>query len=103
MGKLQLEVLSQAEIEKVHQWSLDVLEKTGVCVLDAECRQVLARAGATVDDGSDTVHLPRRLVEEALAQAPSVFEMHRQDGKVLKAGGEHRVWLPGHRSMGRRL
>lgn len=92
MKKLRLEVLSRAEIEKIHERSLQILEKVGVRVADAECRHVLARAGAKVDDATHNVSIPRRLVEEALALTPSVFEMHQQDGKVLKVGGKHRIY-----------
>lgn len=92
MGKLLLRVLSEGEIERIHQRSLDVLEQAGVRVLDAECRQVLAAAGARVDEASNIVRIPRQLVEEARRLAPPMFEIHHQDGRPILVGGEHRVF-----------
>lgn len=92
MGKLRLEVLSQTEIEKTHGETLRVLEQVGFRVHDKECQRILAKAGARVDETSNRVLLPSQLVEEALAVAPSTFEIHRQDGKVLTMGGGHRVY-----------
>ena len=92
MGKLQLSVLSDAEIEKIHAQTLQVLEKVGFRVLDGECRALLARAGAKIDRANDNVYLPPRLVTEALAEAPATFEIHRQDGKACTMGGDQRVY-----------
>ena len=92
MGRLKLEVLSGVEIEKIHQRSLDILEKTGIVVHDDECRQVLAKAGAKVDTGSDRVYLPGKMVNEYLALAPSNFEIHRIDGKKIQVDEQCRAY-----------
>ena len=92
MAELRLEVLDEGEIDKIHRRSLDVLETVGFRVLDEEWRQHMARAGARVEEHSATVHMPRQLVEEALRQAPSIVELHRQDGKIVRVGGEHRMY-----------
>ncbi|MGQ9667353.1 MAG: trimethylamine methyltransferase family protein, partial [Anaerolineae bacterium] len=55
MGRLSLHVLSEVEIERIHQRSLDVLEQAGVRVLDAECQRVLTSAGARLDEASDLI------------------------------------------------
>ena len=92
MGVLKLEVLSESEVETVHNRSLRILAEPGIRVGDAECRGVLAKAGAAVDDTTDIVRMPPSLVEEALDLAPARFEMHRQDGAALEAGGERRIY-----------
>lgn len=92
MGKLSLEVLSKVELEKIHQRSLDILEKTGIVVQDHECRQILAKAGAKIDNGSDRVHLPSEMVKEYLALAPSDFELHRTDGKTIQVDSQCRAY-----------
>ncbi|MDH4278235.1 MAG: trimethylamine methyltransferase family protein, partial [Acidimicrobiia bacterium] len=43
------ELLSADQIEAVHQASMTVLRDTGMDVLNAEARRLLADAGATVD------------------------------------------------------
>ena len=90
MGAVTLNVLSRAEMEKVHQRSLDILQRVGVRVQDAECRRMLAKAGAKVDSAADVVCLPAEMVDECLAQAPSDFMLHRRDGKVIRVEGRSR-------------
>jgi trimethylamine--corrinoid protein Co-methyltransferase len=92
MSKLVCQVLNEAEMERVHQRSLDVLEQVGVRVGDAECRQILVDAGARLDGVGETVYLPRELVQQALATAPAEFELHRSDGKVLPITGRRRYF-----------
>ena len=45
----QFRVLSDRQIEKVYQATLECLNRTGVDVLNAEARDLLAGAGARVD------------------------------------------------------
>lgn len=92
MGRLSLHVLSEVEIERIHQRSLDVLEQAGVRVLDAECQRVLTSAGARLDEASDIVRIPRQLVEEVRRLAPPILEIHHQDGRPIWVGGAHRVF-----------
>ena len=92
MSRLQLQVLNDEEIEKIHRQTLDILERVGVKVLDAECRAVLQHAGASVDDSSDTVYLPGQLVEETLRLAPSTLELEMQNGETFPLGGDQRAY-----------
>ena len=73
--KAQIEVLSEAERIQVHERSLKVLATTGVRVLSARARKILKAAGAEGDAGTLLVRFPRRLVEEALKQAPKSFKL----------------------------
>lgn len=79
-------VLSQAEIERVHRQSLGILETTGLSVEHPDCRELLMRAGAKTDPGSDRVRLPAALVEECLKQVPSSFRLYRRDGTPIEIG-----------------
>ena len=91
MAELCLKVLSENEIEKIHEQSLEILQKAGVRVSDARLLDLLCRAGAKRDPGGDRVYLPRALVRELLTYMPSNFSVFRQDGKVIRAG-EQRMY-----------
>ncbi len=67
--------LSGAEIERVHEESLRILEEVGVRVHGELALPLLAAAGAGIDAGvgSSLVRLRRALVERALAGAPRSF------------------------------
>ena len=71
---------SEAQIEPLREATLALLERTGVKYHSAKALAVLKKAGAKVDEGSDLVRLPRRLVEEALALAPRSFVLASRDG-----------------------
>jgi trimethylamine--corrinoid protein Co-methyltransferase len=68
-------VLSEGEIDQIHNKSLVVLDRVGVEVQDAGARELFRQAGARVEAGSDRVHIPRELVESALGSAPSEFSL----------------------------
>ncbi|WP_161958652.1 trimethylamine methyltransferase family protein [Ferruginivarius sediminum] len=81
-----LEPLSQDELARIHAASLDVLQDVGMDILHPEARDILAKAGAWVDD--ERVRFPRELVEEAVARAPSRFRLwHHDESAYLEFGG----------------
>ena len=48
MGKMVLRVLSDAEIEKIHEKTLEVFEAVGIRVAHEEALRKLKKAGAKV-------------------------------------------------------
>ena len=72
MSELMLRALSDAEVEKLHEKTLELLEKVGVYVKHEEAIAVLKKAGARVDEASGRVRFPAAMVRELLALAPSV-------------------------------
>ncbi len=85
--------LSEANIERIHQASLQVLERTGIEVMPSECREIFQRAGAIVEESSNRVYIPGRMVEAALATAPKeVLLCGRDPRHDLKLGGQ-RVYM----------
>jgi len=74
-----LRVLSDEGVRELHHSSLRILEKTGVEMLDPKGRELLLDAGARESGGR--IKIPERLVEEAIAKAPSGIPMHDQLGK----------------------
>lgn len=71
------QVISQADIENIHEASLEVLEKTGVAFFYEPAREIVAKHGARVE--GNIVYFPRKMVEEALASAPSSFTLHSRN------------------------
>jgi len=66
-----LRVLSQADVERVHEASLDVLAKTGVVFFSQRALDVLEEHGAAVDRETTVARLPAVTVERALAALPA--------------------------------
>jgi trimethylamine--corrinoid protein Co-methyltransferase len=67
---LGIEPLSRDDLYKIHEATLELLERTGVRVDNQEARSMLQKAGADVDLKSRVVKIPQHLVEWALKKAP---------------------------------
>jgi trimethylamine--corrinoid protein Co-methyltransferase len=72
-------VLSERKLHDLHLAALEVLRRTGVRFNHRDALEMLRRAGAFVSDGN-LVRFPARLVEAALATAPSRVVMCDRDG-----------------------
>jgi trimethylamine:corrinoid methyltransferase-like protein len=87
--KAQFQVLSTEERSQIHERSLKLLATTGLRVISTRARQTLQAAGAEVDQTSDIVRFPRRLVEESLRLAPRQFSLgSRRTGRDLKMNAD---------------
>ncbi|MDP7161997.1 MAG: trimethylamine methyltransferase family protein, partial [Phycisphaerae bacterium] len=92
MGRMLLKVLSDPEVEKMHDRTLELLETVGVKVTHDETLKKLAKAGAKVNASTGSVRFPREMVSELLALAPSVAVETGLNGKVLEIGGDNRYY-----------
>ena len=63
--------LSQHDVQNIHEASLTVLEQTGIEVMPSECREIFRQAGATIDETTNRVFIPRQMVMQALELAPN--------------------------------
>jgi len=75
----QFRVLSDRQIEKVYQATLECLQRTGVNVLNEEARDLLAAAGARVD--GVRVRIPPHIIQDAVAANPRSFTLWGRDGR----------------------
>ncbi len=75
----RLEVLSQEEIGRIHEATLDLLEKVGVRVESPEARLVLTKAGASSEGKTQVVRFPRDLVASRLKLVPPAFQLYGPD------------------------
>jgi trimethylamine---corrinoid protein Co-methyltransferase len=84
------EVVSADELESIHDASMRILEEIGMDFLDADARQLLIEAGATVEPGSQRVRFDRAMIAEAIATAPAQFTFHaRNPEHSIVIGGDY--------------
>lgn len=76
----QYGVLTQAEIERIHKASLQVLSRVGVRIYHEGILERLAAAGARVDRKAQTVRLDETLVMDSLARAGKSYVLYGRDG-----------------------
>ncbi len=82
--------LSEEQCRRLHDASLQILERTGVRLYLQEALDLLKRAGAEAFDGN-RVRIPARLVEQALETAPKRLVIYDRNGQPT-------LFLEGYRS-----
>jgi trimethylamine--corrinoid protein Co-methyltransferase len=82
-------LLSEDQIEAIHDASLHILENFGVEIMSAQALSIFETAGAEIDHASGLVRLDRGLVLDAVARAPSSFHLTpRNAANRLTLGGD---------------
>ena len=86
-----IEVLSQEEIQQVHQAVLELLQDPGVLIRHEEALDIFQRGGADVNSQKQTVHIPPDLVKYALNHAPRYMTVCGRNPKydLKSANGIH--------------
>lgn len=74
---VRLEVLTENEVEAIHQATLRILSEIGVVLTQPEAREILTGSGAMVRD--DRVLLPPDLVASQLAKCPTQVPVRGRD------------------------
>ena len=76
-----LKVLSNEELDLLHQNTLDLLENVGIRVDSEEARAFLKEKGAIVDDmAKEQVKFPEWMIKKNLSKVPKTFSLWGPDG-----------------------
>lgn len=86
---VNLTVLSDQEVEQIHQATLRILNETGIILTQPEAVEILTGAGAKVE--GERVYLPPDLVEREVAKCPPQVSIRGREGEpaVLGDGSLH--------------
>ena len=79
-GRNMFQRLSKERLDKLHAASLEVMERTGVRLLQESALNTLKKGGCQVD--GDTVRFPSKLVEWALKVCPKEITLYDQQGRA---------------------
>jgi trimethylamine--corrinoid protein Co-methyltransferase len=94
------EILSNDDVLRIHDASLDILEHTGIAVESDELLAIMRTAGANIDLEKRVVRLSRDMVLENIKKAPSQFvaygrnsnrDLRIERGKVYARTGNGRI------------
>lgn len=87
--------LSEEQCRKIHEASLEILERVGVRLHLEEAVQLIKMAGAKVTD-ENLAYVPSRLVEKALTTAPKSIVLYDRNGNpVMPVEGNCCFYGPG--------
>ena len=107
----QFHKLSGDQVERIHNASLEILDRTGVCLYEPEALDLLKKAGVVVSE-ENRVRIPPGLVEWALSVAPKRVVLCDRSGRRVMPLERNNVFFgPGsdcpnvldHRTGERRL
>jgi trimethylamine--corrinoid protein Co-methyltransferase len=76
MAGISVKILSEREIQSIHDAALLILRDTGIMVHHDGALELLARAGARVDKDGKIARLPEKLVMDSIEQAGKKYVLH---------------------------
>ena len=85
-------ILTPAQIDHLHQATLQLLEEVGVKVMLPEAVNMLTDAGCRMTDG-DIIQIPPDLVEAAIYSTPSCIRIHNRNGSESMVLEERRSYF----------
>lgn len=72
-------LLTQAEVERIHEASLEILAEVGMLVHNEKARALFARHGCQVDEQTLVVRFPPQVVEHFRSATPPTFTFRGRD------------------------
>lgn len=94
-GRALFSSISAEECQRIHEASLEILERVGARLFLDEAVSLLKKAGASVSDGN-LVRIKPDLVEKALATVPKTTALYdRHSNPALFLGGDRCYYGPG--------
>lgn len=78
------ELLTDEQVERVHQASLEILQEVGLLVRFAPARELFRTHGCEVDTETNRVKFPRAIVEKYIQVLPPKFTFRGRDPKYDK-------------------
>jgi trimethylamine---corrinoid protein Co-methyltransferase len=87
----QFNVLSERQCQELYTATLECLERIGVLVHNARGRQLLEKAGATVE--GKLVKIPQNIIQQSLVGAPRSFRLWDREGVNSLQVAPNRVYF----------
>jgi len=88
--RLSLNILSPADVQRLHQATLHIIENVGVRFPSRRALDIWQAHGAAVDRNTMIVKAPGQLIEAALKKAPPTYTLAaRQPAQDLPLDGNH--------------
>ncbi len=99
-GQPNLRLLTNQQIEMIHERALYILDQTGVKFDSEEALKILKENGADVDFVHQIVKFPPQMVIDALQRVPETIQLYDREGNLsVKLGGNRSHFDPGSSPM----
>ncbi len=88
--KLSLNILTEADVKKIHQATLEIIEKTGVRFPSARALKIWEENGAEVDQTTQIVKVKPEIIEAAIKKGKPAYTLAARDpAQDLPLDGNH--------------
>ncbi len=88
--KLKLEVLTKEDVQKIHNATLQIIEKVGVRFPSKRALEIWEAVGAEVDHEKKIVRVKPQIIEDAIKKAPPAYKLAARDPQQdLQLDGNH--------------
>ena len=88
--KLKLEILTKEDVQKIHNATLQIIEKVGVRFPSKRALEIWAANGAEVDYEKKIVRVKPQIIEDAIKKAPPAYKLAARDPQQdLQLDGNH--------------
>ena len=87
----KLSYLTKEDLEDIHSNTLQLLQDTGISVMNEEAKEILDSAACTIS--GDIVKIPESLVKKSLRTTPSTFNLFSREGKQSITIGKENVLI----------
>jgi trimethylamine--corrinoid protein Co-methyltransferase len=88
--KLKLEVLTKEDVQKIHNATLQIIEKVGVRFPSKRALEIWEANGAEVDREKKIVRVKPHIIEDAIKKAPPAYKLAARDPQQdLALDGNH--------------
>jgi trimethylamine--corrinoid protein Co-methyltransferase len=91
--KLHLDILSESDLEKLHQATLKIIEQTGVRFPSKRALEIWKQHGAQVDEATQIVKVKGEIIEEALKLGNPVYPLAARDPQQDLLLDDNHVYL----------
>jgi trimethylamine--corrinoid protein Co-methyltransferase len=81
--EMKTKIMSELELEKIHQATLTILNKAGVKFPSEKALNIFEKAGATVDHAEQIVKIPPEFLMSSLSNAPKKYCMASRGSENL--------------------
>jgi len=82
-------ILTQNDIETLHEATLNLMESYGVSVFGKEAHEIYGATGCDVDKETSRIRFPRNIVNDCIESAPAEFVLYGRDSaRSVKIGGD---------------
>jgi len=88
--RLKWDVLCPADLERIHEATLEIMADVGIRFPSDRALGILEQSGCQVDRATQVARLPRKVVMEAVAQAPKQYTLAGRDADAdMLIDGKH--------------